>query len=177
MIDADTGAAADLDRARLAGLEPDQTDLIIRPGKNLQEGHRYIVALRNLKDAGGGTIPAPRASGCTATASTPAPPVEQRRQHFEGIFATLRRAGVARDDLYLAWDFTVASEQNITERMLSIRDDAFAQLGDHGPHRRPGAGPGALLPGHRRENLTPSDPHGTQNVREVTGTFEVPCST
>jgi|GEM_PF-3328651 len=30
----------------------------------------------------------------------------------------------------MAWDFTVASTANITGRMLHIRDDAFAQLGD-----------------------------------------------
>ena len=46
------------------------------------------------------------------------------------LFATLAEAGIARDDLYLAWDFTVASERNLSERMLHIRDDAFAQLGD-----------------------------------------------
>src|SRR5690606_38770393 len=45
-------------------------------------------------------------------------------------FSDLGRAGIEREDLYLAWDFTVASERNLTERMLSIRDDAFAQLGD-----------------------------------------------
>ena len=33
-------------------------------------------------------------------------------------------------DLYLAWDFTVSSDENIAERMLQIRDDAFADLGD-----------------------------------------------
>src|SRR5438128_1968284 len=33
-------------------------NLIIRPAKNFREGHTYIVALRNLKDKGGKTIPA-----------------------------------------------------------------------------------------------------------------------
>ena len=50
--------------------------------------------------------------------------------HIESLFRTLARAGVDRDDLFLAWDFTVASERNLSERMLAIRDDAFAQLGD-----------------------------------------------
>ncbi len=35
-----------------------------------------------------------------------------------------------RNSLYLAWDFTVASTENLTGRMLSIRDRAFALLGD-----------------------------------------------
>ena len=44
---------------------------------------------------------------------------------MEEIFTTLAAAGVARDDLYLAWDFTVASERNLTERLLLMRDDAL----------------------------------------------------
>ena len=49
---------------------------------------------------------------------------------MERIFRTLRRAGIPRRDLYLAWDFTVASERSLARRMLSIRDRAFAELGD-----------------------------------------------
>src|SRR3954467_14681689 len=33
-------------------------NLIIRPAKNFREGHTYIVALRDLKDKDGKTIPA-----------------------------------------------------------------------------------------------------------------------
>jgi len=49
---------------------------------------------------------------------------------MDELFTTLNKAGIKRKDLYLAWDFTVGSEQRITERMLGIRDDAFAALGD-----------------------------------------------
>jgi hypothetical protein len=110
---------------------PEDVVLHIRPGKNFREGHRYIVALRNLKDANGNTIPAQQGfriyrDGLT----TDEPVIENRRAHFESIFETLADAGIKRGNLYLAWDFTVASEQNLSERMLAIRDDAFAQLGD-----------------------------------------------
>jgi hypothetical protein len=40
---------------------------------------------------------------------------------------------VDRADLQQAWAFTVASERNLTERMLHVRDDAFAGLGDDAP--------------------------------------------
>ena len=43
----------------------------------------------------------------------------------------LRRAGVDRSDLYLAWDFTVGSARSLAGRLLHIRNDAFDQLGDH----------------------------------------------
>ncbi|MGH9026431.1 MAG: hypothetical protein ACRDWD_10020, partial [Acidimicrobiia bacterium] len=49
---------------------------------------------------------------------------------MEQLFGTLGDAGIDREGLYLAWDFTVASEDNLTERLVAMRDDAFAQLGD-----------------------------------------------
>ena len=81
-----------------------------------------------------------------------------------------RRRSSARS-LYLAWDFTVASDENIAERLLHIRDDAFAQLGDTQPRRR-------RRPGHdaRRSRSTRSrtDPE-PEIARRVRGTFTVPC--
>ena len=106
-------------------------NLIIRPAVNFEEGHRYVVALRNLRDGDGKLIPA--GNGFLAYRDrrpTDQPEVEERREHFEGLFKSLAAAGIARQDLYLAWDFTVASRQSLTGRMLKIRDDAFAQLGD-----------------------------------------------
>src|SRR5204862_6319676 len=38
--------------------DPANVNLIIRPGRNLEEGTRYVVALRNLKDASGKPIEA-----------------------------------------------------------------------------------------------------------------------
>src|SRR5204863_10095606 len=55
---------------------------------------------------------------------------DARGEHMVWIFNRLAQAGIAPKDLYLAWDFTVASKRNLSERMLHIRDDAFAQLGD-----------------------------------------------
>ena len=105
--------------------------LIIRPGKNFAEGARYIVALRNLKNARGRTIRAQRSFRIYRDRlRSSSRVVNGRRKHFEGLFRTLRRAGVARRSLYLAWDFTVASRQSLTARALHIRDQAFAALGD-----------------------------------------------
>ncbi len=102
--------------------------LILRPARNFLEGHRYIVAMRNLKDAQGAVIPA---GDAFAAYRDGAGDDETRQQHFdESIFPVLGRAGIARDNLYLAWDFTIASERNLSERILHIRDEAFAQLGD-----------------------------------------------
>src|SRR4029450_13161027 len=60
VLDADTGQRAliwsELDSQ--AG-DAAHTTLLIHPGKNLTEGHRYIVALRNLKNASGQTLAPP----------------------------------------------------------------------------------------------------------------------
>ena len=117
--------------------------LIIRPGVNLAEGTRYIVALRRMKDATGALL-APSADFLAYRDGTPTGESfkEARRPHMEEIFTTLAAAGIGRSDLYLAWDFTVASRRNITERLLFMRDDAFARLGDRCPdvHRHAGRG-------------------------------------
>ena len=165
---------------------PGNTDLIIRPGRNLLEGHRYIVAMRNLKDASGNPIPAPPGFALYRDGvQTDVPSIESRRAHFDEIFSKLQAAGIARGDLYDAWDFTVASTPNITQRMLSIRDQGLADLGDNSPgdSTMQGNAPAFAItdvqtvdepspsPGH--EALTGS--HASQNVREVTGTYQVPC--
>ena len=101
--------------------------LIVRPAINFTEGGHYVVALRDLRDGAGGVIPSsPAFAAYRDGTAEPG----SRTAEMEGIFDTLAGAGIARDDLYLAWDFTVASERNLTERVLSIRDDAFARLGD-----------------------------------------------
>jgi hypothetical protein len=110
--------------------DPRDVTLIVRPAVNFDEGERYIVALRNLKDAQGGEIEAQPAFRALRD-RTPDPAVEGRRTHFEQLFRTLGDAGIARDDLYLAWDFTVASRQGLSGRALQIRNEAFAELGDN----------------------------------------------
>lgn len=105
---------------------PGERLLILRAAVNFEEGHRYIVALRNLKRTDGSVI----AAGASFAGYRDGSRNDDRTAHMESLFAALAAAGVARGDLYLAWDFTVASERNLSERALHIRDDAFATLGD-----------------------------------------------
>ncbi len=100
--------------------------LIVRPAKNFLEGHRYVVGLRNLRDAAN----APIAPNPAFLAYRDGTATDARAAHMDGVFATLSAAGVARDSLNLAWDFTVASREGLSKRALAIRDDAFHQLGD-----------------------------------------------
>src|SRR5207302_8141397 len=98
------------------------------------ESTRYVVALRRIKDASGAPIsPNPTFVAYRDGTLTADAAVEARRAHMEDLFATLAAAGVGRSDLYLAWDFTVASRRNISERLLFVRDDGFVRLGAAAP--------------------------------------------
>ena len=124
---------AEIDSNPLAHDPPKREDvtLIIRPGKNFEEGERYIVALRRLRAANGSLLkPREEFRAYRDGIATSNPDIEGRRSKFEGIFGTLGDAGIAREDLYLAWDFTVASEESLSGRALAMRDDAFERLGD-----------------------------------------------
>jgi hypothetical protein len=106
-------------------------NLQIRPAADWDEGTRYIVALRRLRNANGRVLRAGAAFRLYRDRKeTNNKLIEKRRGHMNSIIRKLRKAGIRRRSLYLAWDFTVASERNLTERALHIRDDAFALLGD-----------------------------------------------
>jgi hypothetical protein len=107
---------------------------IIRPMVQFERGERYIVALRNMRDASGELLEAPEVfRAFRDNTLTDNDAIEARRESMEEIFAALADAGIAREQLYLAWDFTVASVESITGRLLHIRDDAFASLGNAAP--------------------------------------------
>ena len=135
LLDVDAGERvpfwAELDASFPDGEEP---LLLIRPARALREGHRHIVALRSLKDAGGAELsPSEVFRAYRDDLRTDSALVEERRPAMEAIFADLESAGVARASLQLAWDFTIASARSLSERLLHIRDDAFARLGDEAP--------------------------------------------
>ena len=106
-----------------------ELSLLIRVAKNLQDGQRYIVALRNMKNAAGEMIPPTELfRAYRDNVSTDSDAAEARRPAMEDIFSALLSANIAREDLYLAWDFTVSSTRSLSERILHMRDTAFAAL-------------------------------------------------
>ena len=161
---------------------PEETALLIHPAENYAAKRRYIVALRNLKTATGATIPAPPGFRYYRDElESDEPVINKRRKHFERIFETLAEAGIKRKSLYLAWDFTVASDQNIAERELFIRNDAFRELGDRklDDLKVKGASPPFAV-----SSVTEFEPCGSDGCesgedaniqRRVQGTFTAPC--
>ncbi len=118
-----------------AGSETPASDsLMVRPAVNLSDGERYIVALRRLRDSSGTLIEPGRAFRVLRDGiPSYRPAIEERRPHMQEILVELEAAGVERNDLYLAWDFTVISSRSLSERMLHMRDQAFASLAGGSP--------------------------------------------
>jgi hypothetical protein len=109
-------------------------NLIIRPTRNFLEGHRYIVALRELRDPQNNPVPPPLPFRVYRDRLiTQDPPIENRRPKIESIISTLQGDGIPRSNLYMAWDFTIASEHSIAGRALALRDNALSALGDTTP--------------------------------------------
>ena len=153
---------------------PADRTLIIRPGRNFQEGHRYIVALRRMRDASGHIIPPSESFRLYRDEiRTTNADVEKRRNHFDSLFQTLAAAGIDRGDLYRAWDFTVASERNLAERMLFMRNDAFKQLGDTNLADLTVQGHAPSFTVTKVTDFTHAQNSNT--ARRVEGTFIVPC--
>jgi hypothetical protein len=117
----DVKAVDDADRA-----------LVIHPAVVLREGHHYAVGLRTMHDADANPIE-PSAAFRAYRDRLASAALEDRRPVMETTFAALAAAGMDRSDLQLAWDFTVASTRSLSERMLSIRDTALAELADAAP--------------------------------------------
>ena len=97
---------------------PEATALEIHPATNFAAGHRYIVALRDLRHADGDAIEAPEGfryyrddlPSSRADDQRPAQPLRVDLQD------PARRPRSSARSLYLAWDFTVASDENIAGR-------------------------------------------------------------
>jgi hypothetical protein len=137
--------------------------LLIHPARNLTEGDRYLVALRDLKTSDGSSI-APSTAFAAVLDSPTAPPAglsASYEAHLRGVVQQLGRAGVRRAGLYLAWDFTVASTRSITAPALAMRNQTFAAIG-HGV-------------GSYTVTQDIVDPKGQPDLaRIVIGTFDVP---
>jgi hypothetical protein len=152
---------------------PEGTAVLIHGAEQFEAGHSYIVAMRNLKDSAGTKLAAPegfRYYRDDLPSNEDA--IDGQRKRFENLFRDLRRAKIKRRNLYLAWDFTVSSDENIAQRMLHIRNDAFAGLGD--TDLADGV-PQGTAPAFTVTEVNPPPATSTGVARRVRGTFTVPC--
>jgi hypothetical protein len=136
--------------------------LMIRPVTRLDDGRRYIIAIREVVDSSGAPVPAsPGFAALRDLTPIDDPEIEARRPLYADIFARLEQAGVARETLQIAWDFTTASEDHITRELLTMRDKALAVYGED-------EGPSFTI------DIIETDFHPEQVAFRLEGTIEVP---
>jgi hypothetical protein len=114
---------------------------IMRPARRLEDGTRYLVAIRRLVDTNGTPI-APRlpfravralvmgdvteSDLAAACGDGCAGMIAAREPSFADVLSRLATNGVDPAELVLAWDFTTASTSALTGWIRSVRDQAFA---------------------------------------------------
>lgn len=166
LIDADTGEWV----AHMSEIDewssgpPNQTTFYIRPATRLKEDHRYVVAIRGLVLTDGTPVePSDYFRALRDDLRTDVDELEARRPRMETeVFGVLEGAGVAREDLILAWDFRTASGPSLYGEMLFMREDALRRF-DEGTD-----GVGTCTVDRVDEDLE------GDTFRRIRGTFTVP---
>jgi hypothetical protein len=170
VIDASTGKRWPIWVEIDSTVKPEYANVEIHPAVNFTAGHRYIVALRNLKNGKKQHLEAPEGFRYYRDDfPSSEEKVNVRRPHFDEIFARLEAAGIKRSSLYLAWDFTVASDQNNTQRVLDMRNTAFSALGDNNLANGIVEGTSPTF------TVTSTESETGEVARLVKGDFVVPC--
>ncbi len=109
---------------------PDHQALYLRPAQRLIGGHRYAIAIKtSLKGKDGADLPV--SAGMQALLDgtmTSHPLLERMRPRFADVLAALAAAGVPQDQLVVAWDFTVASDDFVRRDAITARDRTVAAL-------------------------------------------------
>ena len=143
--------------------DPSTQLLMVHPAANFPEGHRIAVALSGVRTAAGAPIaPGPAFAAVLGQRSPPTGVTTAFLGHERALVAYLHRRGVPTGSLTTAWDFTVASPQNLTGYAVHMRDVAMGQL-------RNGA------PSFTVTKVTDfTTAQNRDDARQVTGTYQVP---
>jgi hypothetical protein len=107
--------------------------LFLRPAARLVGGHRYAVAItKAVKSASGDDLEVPPGFAALRDGKhTDHALLEAARPRLDEALDALDAAGFPRDELVVAWDFTVASDTFIHSDMIAARDRALMALQGH----------------------------------------------
>jgi hypothetical protein len=113
---------------------PEERPLIIRPLERMAGGARYAVAIREGVLGGDGQPLArpPAFQALLDGTEVDHPRFARLAAGAEAMFDALEEAGVARDELVLAWDFVTASDDSMTADLITMRDQALPAMGEAG---------------------------------------------
>jgi hypothetical protein len=146
--------------------------LFIRPMRRLENGARYAVAIKGLRDTDGAPLPTPEGFATLRDGLAIDPSavdadalLRLRADYEDNIFPALAAFGVSRAELQLAWAFTVQSQQSVTQDALALRADAMARMSATSPQVTVlDVQEGDAVPERMRSRI----------ARRVTGTLRVP---
>jgi hypothetical protein len=152
------------------GNDPQRRVTFLRPAESLLPGHRYIVAVRDLVRSDGTPVePEPVFAAIREGRPSDIAAVRKAARRLEPVLDRLEDFDVERDELILAFDFVVSSDESLTHEMLSMRDQAFAWLDAQQAAGAKTFQVDQVIP--RNESC---DPAGSPVWRELRGTFQVP---
>ena len=113
----------------------DRQAILITPAQRLLPKRRYAVAITKFIKTASGELPTPPplfdriANGDPPDGDLLAAAEAAR---MPAILASLKIAGVKKDDCLVAWDFVTGSDEQLTGHVLSMRDQALASAGPTG---------------------------------------------
>ena len=107
--------------------------VMLRVRSMLKAEHRYIVAVHRMRDLGGEFIVAPEGFRRLRDSVEDESLEELQARFDEQIFPVLTKAGLKREELQLAWDFTTGSDEFWKRDLYAIRDQTTLWLEQNQP--------------------------------------------
>jgi hypothetical protein len=134
--------------------------LFLRPAQRLTGGHRYAVAItKAVKAPDGSDLQVPPGFAALRDGKhTDHALLEAERPRFAAVLSALEAAGYPADQLVVAWEFTVASDDFIHRDMIAARDAAVSALASH----------------TIQYTITSDQPVSSTITREIQGTLDAP---
>ncbi len=115
------------------GFDPLRQAIVIHPAVGLEYGQNYVVALRGVERPDGAPAAAAEGFRRIRDGESDAALDQVAPRYQEEIFPRLEAQGWAREDVQLAWSFTVASREVSVADMLRVRQLTLAWLEDNQP--------------------------------------------
>ena len=112
----------------------DHQTVYLRAAQRYASGHRYAVGISKLvKTRDGKSVPVTSGfAAVLANKPTGHARLDAAAPRIREAVGALEAAGVARSELVVAWDFTIADDASVTVDPLAARDAALAAMGDLG---------------------------------------------
>jgi hypothetical protein len=177
----DTGERVPLFAELDANADPshgNKQGLIIQPVVRLHPGTRYVAIIQGLKTPDGKEV-APlvgfkklrderlgNGPGDIHESSLLAGEVGK----FTQIFQLLDREGIPRHSLQLAWDFSTGSDEQVTNRLVQMRDEAEAKLPENMAKDRSPASSSSSI---QIDQVTEEPKDYPNLMRQIQGKFSV----